>query len=59
LALLVIKWALITAAILAVPFGVWWIYDHTMAGDVTDGVTTSWQQWRGGGRRSRAGRMST
>jgi hypothetical protein len=28
LAILIIKWALITAAILAVPFGVWWVYDH-------------------------------
>lgn len=28
LILLIIKWAAITAAILAVPFGVWWVYDH-------------------------------
>ena len=28
LVILIIKWALITAAILAVPFGAWWIYDH-------------------------------
>ena len=28
LAILIIKWALITAAILAVPFGIWWAYDH-------------------------------
>jgi hypothetical protein len=28
LAILIIKWALITAAILAVPFGVWWLVDH-------------------------------
>lgn len=28
LAVMVIKWALITAAILAVPFGVWWLIDH-------------------------------
>jgi hypothetical protein len=25
---LVIKWALITAAILVVPFGIWWIHDQ-------------------------------
>ncbi|GAA1306752.1 hypothetical protein [Pseudonocardia xinjiangensis] len=29
LVLLIIKWALITAAILAVPFGAWWLYDRT------------------------------
>jgi hypothetical protein len=29
LAILVIKWALITAAILAVPFGVWWLVDRS------------------------------
>ncbi|HVL84324.1 MAG TPA: hypothetical protein VM367_08600 [Pseudonocardia sp.] len=30
LVLLILKWALITAAILAVPFGMWWLYDrHT------------------------------
>ncbi|WP_433801094.1 hypothetical protein [Actinomycetospora sp. CA-084318] len=28
LAILIIKWALITAAILAVPFGLWWVYDQ-------------------------------
>ncbi|HEY2225132.1 hypothetical protein [Actinomycetospora sp.] len=28
LAILIIKWALITAAILAVPFGIWWLLDH-------------------------------
>jgi hypothetical protein len=28
LAIMIIKWALITAAILAVPFGIWWIVDH-------------------------------
>jgi hypothetical protein len=28
LAIMIIKWALITAAILAVPFGVWWLVDH-------------------------------
>ncbi|MCD2193373.1 hypothetical protein LQ327_08240 [Actinomycetospora endophytica] len=29
LAILIIKWALITAAILAVPFGLWWILDYS------------------------------
>jgi hypothetical protein len=29
LAILIIKWALITAAILAVPFGVWWVLDRS------------------------------
>jgi hypothetical protein len=29
LAILVIKWALITAAILAVPFGIWWVLDRS------------------------------
>lgn len=29
LAILIIKWALITAAILAVPFGIWWILDRS------------------------------
>ena len=28
LAIMIIKWALITAAIMAVPFGVWWLVDH-------------------------------
>lgn len=28
LAILMFKWALITAAILVVPFGVWWLYDR-------------------------------
>ena len=28
LVVLIIKWAVITAAILAVPFGVWWVYDR-------------------------------
>jgi hypothetical protein len=28
LAITIVKWALITAAILAVPFGLWWIVDH-------------------------------
>ncbi len=28
LAIVIIKWALITAAILAVPFGIWWILDR-------------------------------
>lgn len=28
LALLILKWALITAAILVVPFGAWWIHDR-------------------------------
>lgn len=28
LVVLVLKWALITAAILAVPFGFWWLWDH-------------------------------
>jgi ABC-type nickel/cobalt efflux system permease component RcnA len=28
LVLLILKWALITAAILVIPFGVWWIWDH-------------------------------
>lgn len=29
LVVLVLKWALITAAILIVPFGIWWIWDRT------------------------------
>ena len=29
LAILIIKWVLITAAILAVPFGVWWVLDRS------------------------------
>ncbi|RZT88759.1 hypothetical protein EV383_5704 [Pseudonocardia sediminis] len=29
LVLLILKWALITAAILIVPFGVWWAWDQT------------------------------
>ena len=28
LAIMIVNWALITAAILAVPFGVWWLIDH-------------------------------
>jgi ABC-type nickel/cobalt efflux system permease component RcnA len=28
LVLLILKWALLTAAILVVPFGTWWIYDR-------------------------------
>ena len=32
LAVLIIKWALITAAILAVPFGIWWLVDHHQQG---------------------------
>jgi Flp pilus assembly protein TadB len=31
LALMILKWALITAAILIVPFGIWWIWDRTNA----------------------------
>jgi ABC-type nickel/cobalt efflux system permease component RcnA len=27
-ALLILKWALITAAILIVPFGIWWVWDR-------------------------------
>jgi ABC-type nickel/cobalt efflux system permease component RcnA len=29
LVILVVKWLLITAAILAVPFGLWWVWDRT------------------------------
>lgn len=29
LALLVLKWALITGAVLAVPFGIWWLVDRS------------------------------
>ena len=29
LAIMIIKWALITAAILAVPFGIWWVLDRS------------------------------
>jgi ABC-type nickel/cobalt efflux system permease component RcnA len=29
LVLVVVKWLLITAAILAVPFGLWWVWDRT------------------------------
>jgi hypothetical protein len=29
LVVLIIKWALITAAILAVPFGIWWVLDRS------------------------------
>ncbi|MEJ2869671.1 hypothetical protein WCD74_17995 [Actinomycetospora sp. OC33-EN08] len=36
LALLIIKWALITAAILAVPFGLWWVYDQVQQRRVLD-----------------------
>lgn len=36
LAILIIKWALITAAILAVPFGIWWVYDQAQQRKVTD-----------------------
>jgi ABC-type nickel/cobalt efflux system permease component RcnA len=28
LVLLILKWMLITAAILVVPFGIWWVWDH-------------------------------
>jgi ABC-type nickel/cobalt efflux system permease component RcnA len=28
LVLLILKWMLITAAILVVPFGMWWVWDH-------------------------------
>jgi ABC-type nickel/cobalt efflux system permease component RcnA len=31
LALLILKWALITVAILIVPFGIWWIWDRARA----------------------------
>jgi hypothetical protein len=31
LALMIVKWALITVAILAVPFGVWFVYDRVSA----------------------------
>ncbi|NYD38565.1 hypothetical protein [Actinomycetospora corticicola] len=36
LAILIIKWALITAAILAVPFGIWWVYDQVQQRKVVD-----------------------
>lgn len=36
LAILIIKWALITAAILAVPFGIWWFYDQVQQRKVVD-----------------------
>lgn len=36
LVLLIIKWALITAAILAVPFGAWWVHDRWSARRRTD-----------------------
>lgn len=36
LAILIIKWALITAAILAVPFGIWWVYDRVQQRKVVD-----------------------
>jgi len=29
LVVLIVKWALITAAILAIPFGVWWLWDRS------------------------------
>jgi ABC-type nickel/cobalt efflux system permease component RcnA len=29
LVLLILKWMLITAAILVVPFGIWWVWDHS------------------------------
>jgi hypothetical protein len=32
LVVLVVKWVLITAAVLAVPFGAWWMYDRVSAG---------------------------
>ncbi len=31
LSLLVVKWLLITAAVLAVPFGAWWVWDRSAA----------------------------
>ncbi|MCD2188418.1 hypothetical protein [Actinomycetospora soli] len=36
LALLILKWALITAAILAVPFGIWWVYDQVQQRTAVD-----------------------
>jgi Flp pilus assembly protein TadB len=33
LVVLIIKWALITAAILVVPFGVWWLLDRHRAAE--------------------------
>jgi len=29
LVLLILKWMLITAAILGVPFSIWWVWDHS------------------------------
>lgn len=31
LVLLILKWMLITVAILAVPFGIWWVWDRRRA----------------------------
>lgn len=39
LAILMIKWALITAAILVVPFGIWWLYDRATARARASGQT--------------------
>ncbi|MDL5154617.1 hypothetical protein [Actinomycetospora termitidis] len=36
LAILILKWALITAAILAVPFGAWWVHDQVQQRKVVD-----------------------
>jgi hypothetical protein len=38
--ILVIKWLLITAAILIVPFGIWWLYDRAQVPATTGGPAT-------------------
>lgn len=38
-ALLVLKWVLITAAVLAVPFAAWWLWDRRHRASPGDRVT--------------------